>query len=147
MKRLALLLFPVPMLIAPNKSAHDHIGDFNWALEIEGVTQGALGSGPDEVEIEVELDDLADSDIVRIRLHGTPAVLVRGNPHALETCVDPCEVQIVSQPNSDDVTYVITLHVIESLDVPDGTLMKFDTAYTTKFIGDEATPTETTIEP
>lgn len=26
----------------PNRRAHDHIGNFNFKVEIEGVTQGAL---------------------------------------------------------------------------------------------------------
>ena len=148
MKRFAVLMMSVPMLIAPSwLSSHDYHTDHNWQLEIEGVTQGAVGSGPDGPDVEVELDDPAGSDIARIRLRGTPAVVVRGNPNAYDACHDTCDVEIVSYSNSDDVTYVFTLNVVDGHDVPGGKRLEFDAASTMKFVGDEATYVETIIEP
>ena len=72
----------------PNRRAHDHIGNFNFKVEIEGVTQGAFAevSGLDSETEVVEYQD-GDDIILRKRPGRTRysnIVLTRGYTHSDE---------------------------------------------------------------
>lgn len=66
----------------PNRRAHDYIGNHNFKVEIEGVTQGAFAECQGlEVEIEVIETNDGDDLIVRKRpgrAHYANIVLTRG---------------------------------------------------------------------
>lgn len=66
----------------PNRRAFDHIGNYNFRIEIEGVTQGAFAEcGGLEVEVEVIETNDGDDLIVRKRpgrVHYANLVLKRG---------------------------------------------------------------------
>lgn len=72
----------------PNRRDHDHIGNFNFKVEIEGVTQGAFAevTGLDSVTDVVEYQD-GDDIILRKRPGRTRysnIVLTRGYTHSDE---------------------------------------------------------------
>jgi phage tail-like protein len=50
----------------PNRRAHDHIGNFNFKVEIEGVTQGAFRN-VEGLETETEIVEYQDGDDIILR--------------------------------------------------------------------------------
>lgn len=72
----------------PNRRQFDHIGNHNFKIEIEGVTQGAFAEC-DGLEVEVEVVETLDGDdpIVRKRpghVHYANIVLKRGYVNTTE---------------------------------------------------------------
>jgi len=60
-KTLGALLTAGCLLGAPNRRPHDHIGQFNFKVEIEGVTAGRF-KGVDGIDSETEAIEYQDGD-------------------------------------------------------------------------------------
>lgn len=72
----------------PNRRAFDHIGNYNFKIEIEGVTQGAFAEcGGVEVAVEIVETHDGDDPLVRKRpgrVHYANIVLKRGYINSTE---------------------------------------------------------------
>jgi phage tail-like protein len=72
----------------PNRRSFDHIGNYNFRIEIEGVTQGAFAEcGGLEVEVEVVETNDGDTSITRKRpgrIRYANVVLKRGYTNSVE---------------------------------------------------------------
>lgn len=57
-----VLLLALPLLMAPNRRTHDHIGNYNFTVEIEGLNTGYFFSDVSGLGVEVTITEAAWSE-------------------------------------------------------------------------------------